>query len=208
LSAANRRVAVSLMLQDKPHETAVASDSPQVNGVAGRYATALFALAREAGTIDAVHTSLSEFQAVLHASDDLRALLKSAVFSARTQTNTLNALFKLMELDAITQNVLLLLAENRRLSVIEDIIKGYGALVASHRGEVAAQIISALPLTPEQMESLTATLQSQLGKSPIIEASVDPSILGGMIVKVGSRMIDTSLKTKLNSLKLLMKEVA
>lgn len=186
----------------------MASDSPQVTGVAGRYATALFELAREAGGIDAVRTSLAQFKSALNASDDLRRFVKSAVFSAGVQVNALGEILKVMELDAMTNNLLLLLAKNRRLFAVEDVIKAYDTLVASYRGEITAQVVSAHPLTPEHMESLTATLQSKLGKTPRIEAEVDPSLLGGLVVKVGSRMIDTSLKAKLNSLKLHMKEVA
>jgi F-type H+-transporting ATPase subunit delta len=201
-------MAVSFKNLRKLRETAVASDSPQVTGVAGRYATALFELAREAGAIGTVETSLTQFKSSLNASDDLRQFVRSAVFSASTQVKALGALLKVMEIDPMTQNLLLLLAKNRRLSAVDDIIRAYDALAASHRGEVAARVTSAQPLTAEQMQSLNATLQARLGKTPRIEADVDPSLLGGLVVKVGSRMIDTSLKAKLNTLKLLMKEVA
>jgi F-type H+-transporting ATPase subunit delta len=201
-------LAVSLILQDKPYETAVASDSPIVSGVAGRYATALFELAREAGTLDSVQTSLAQFKAALDASGDLRQLVKSAVFSAADQVRALNAVFVVMELDSTAQNLLLLLAKNRRLSLTENVMKGFNALLASMRGEISAHVVSAQPLTDEQIEALAETLHTHLGKTPKIEANVDPSLLGGLVVKVGSRMIDSSLKTQLNSLKLLMKEVA
>ncbi len=183
------------------------SETPLVAGMAGRYATALFELAKEQGQLNAVETSLSRVAAALKESADLTRLTKSPAFSVATQSKALSVIFKVLDLDQLTQNFLLLLAKNRRLFAVEEIIKAFELLAANSRGEVAADVISATPLTEEQLNALATALREKLGKTPKITAKVDPTILGGLIVKIGSRMVDTSLKTKLNALKLAMKEV-
>lgn len=185
----------------------MASETPLVAGMAGRYATALFDLAKEQGQLEAVEASLSRLAAALKESADLTRLTKSPAFSAETQSKALSALFKVLDLDRLTGNFLLLLVKNRRLFAVEDIIKAFQHLAAASRGEVAADVISAVPLADEQIQALADTLREKLGKTAKIHAKVDPSLLGGLIVRIGSRMVDTSIRTKLNSLKLAMKEV-
>lgn len=185
----------------------MASETTHIAGAAGRYARALFELALEENRLESVESSLQNFSAALRESADLQRLVISHAFSASTQSKALAVILKVLKLDPVTGNFLKLLARNRRLYAVQDVAKGFNQLAAAHRGEVAADVVSAHPLSAEQLNRLAATLHKTLGKSAKIDAKVDPSILGGLIVKVGSRMIDTSLKTKLNSLKLTMKEV-
>ncbi|MDZ4790481.1 MAG: F0F1 ATP synthase subunit delta [Hyphomicrobiales bacterium] len=185
----------------------MASETPLVAGMAGRYATALFELAREEGKLDEVEKGLYEFAAALESSPDLQRLVRSPAFSADTQAKALSVIFKASQPGDMTQNFILLLAKNRRLFAIDSVIAGFRTLLSAHREEVSADVTSAAPLTPEQMNELAATLRNKLGKEAKINAKVDPRILGGLIVKIGSRMIDSSIKTRLNSLKIAMKEV-
>ncbi len=188
-------------------QTHMASETLHIAGAAGRYATALFELAREEGKLEAVETSLKTFRDALDESPDLQRLVSSPAFSAETQAKALKVIFKVLKLGPLTENFLQLMAKNRRLYAVRDVIKGFLALAAAHRGEVAADVVSAVPLSPEQLQKIAASLRDGLGKTARLEARVDPSLLGGLVVKVGSRMIDTSLRTKLNSLKSAMKEV-
>ena len=183
------------------------SDQAGVSGVAGRYASALFELAKDAGSVDAVSADLDGFGALLAGNGDLQRLVRSPVFGADEQAAALGAILAKGKIGGLTGNFIQLVARNRRLFVIEDIITAFRALAAADRGEVSASVTSAQELKPAQIKSLQTALKSITGKTVTLNQQVDPSILGGLIVKVGSRMIDTSLKTKLNSLKLRMKEV-
>lgn len=183
------------------------SDQAGVSGVAGRYASALFELAKDAGSVDAVSADLDGFGALLAGNEDLQRLVRSPVFGADEQAAALGAILAKAKIGGLTGNFVQLVARNRRLFVIEDIITAFRALAAADRGEVSASVTSAQELKPAQIKSLQTALKSITGKTVTLNQQVDPSILGGLIVKVGSRMIDTSLKTKLNSLKLRMKEV-
>ena len=183
------------------------SDQAGVSGVAGRYASALFELAKDAGSVDAVSADLDGFGALLAGNGDLQRLVRSPVFGADEQAAALGAILSKARIGGLTGNFVQLVARNRRLFVIEDIITAFRALAAADRGEVSASVTSAQELKPAQIKSLQTALKSITGKTVTLNQQVDPSILGGLIVKVGSRMIDTSLKTKLNSLKLRMKEV-
>jgi F-type H+-transporting ATPase subunit delta len=185
----------------------MASETIHISGAAGRYATALFELALEEGQLDAVETSLQTFRTALDESADLQRLVTSPAFTAETQAKALKVIFRVLKLGPLTENFLQLLVKNRRLYTVRNIIKGFQALTAAHRGEVTAEVISAAPLTQDQMQRISASIRDGLGKTARIDARVDPSLLGGLIVKVGSRMIDTSLKTRLNALKSAMKEV-
>ncbi|MDX2263521.1 MAG: F0F1 ATP synthase subunit delta [Hyphomicrobiales bacterium] len=185
----------------------MASETPLVAGMAGRYATALFELARDEGKLDVVNAGLDAVDEALKGSDDLQRLVRSPAFSAAEQARAMDAVAKALNLDPLTANLLSLLARNRRLFALSDAISGFRSLLSSHREEVVAQVTSATPLSPDQLSELGATLRNKLGKEAKIETRVDPRILGGLIVKIGSRMIDTSVKTKLNSLKYAMKEV-
>lgn len=179
-----------------------------VSGVAQRYASALFEVALEGNAVDAVGADLDAFDALLSESADLARLVRSPVFSAEEQTRAVGAVLAKAGIGGIAANFIGIAARNRRLFVLPDMIKAFRALAAAHRGEQAAEVVSATPLTEDQVASLSSALSGVAqGKTIRIVPKVDPSIIGGLIVKVGSRMIDTSLKTKLTSLKVALKEV-
>ena len=178
-----------------------------VSGVPGRYATALFELALESGSVDTVLDELTRFDALIDGSDDLNRLVLSPVFSTDAQVRALGAILDGAGISGLTSNFVKLVARNRRLFAIQGIISAFGKLVANHRGEVSAEVTSAVALSDEQVASLKANLKSVLGKDAQLVQHVDPNLLGGLIVKVGSCMIDSSIRTKLNSLKIAMKEV-
>ena len=185
----------------------MAGDDSIVSGAAGRYATALFDLAKEEGALDAVAGDLNRFDAMLTESKDLERLVRSPVFSADDQGRALTSLLSKAGMSPLAVNFFKLLAANRRLFVVRDVVKGFRALVARERGEVSAEVTSAHALTDQQLNELKAALKTTAGRDVRIETRVDPTILGGLVVKLGSRMIDSSLKTKLNNLKFAMKEV-
>jgi F-type H+-transporting ATPase subunit delta len=185
----------------------VAGDDSIGSGAAGRYATAMFDLATEEGALDVVAGDLSHFSTMLDESRDLERLVRSPVFSAGDQERALTSLLGKAGMSPLSVNFFRLLAANRRLFVSRDAIKGFRALLARERGETSAEVTTAHPLSDQQMSELKAALKATAGGEIRIETRVDPSILGGLIVKLGSRMVDSSLKTKLNKLKLAMKEV-
>ncbi|WP_026363028.1 F0F1 ATP synthase subunit delta [Methylopila sp. M107] len=178
-----------------------------VSGMAGRYATALFDLAKEQNSVDAVAGDLDTLSRALAESEDLRRLIKSPVFSAEEQTKAITAVLGKLGVGALTTNFVRLVAGNRRLFAIESMIKGFHALVAADKGVTTAQVTVAEELSPARREELAAALKDITGKTVDFDVKVDPKILGGLIVRLGSRMVDASLKTKLNSIKLAMKEV-
>jgi F-type H+-transporting ATPase subunit delta len=185
----------------------VAGEAHTQSGVAGRYATALLELAKEEKALDAVEADLLRFNEALGASEDLARLVKSPVFSAGEQARALEAVLGKLGIEGLTRNFLLLVARNRRLFAIPGMITAFRAMLARERGETSASVIAATKLTEGQVTALKQALQAALGKEVMLDERVDPSLLGGLIVKVGSRMIDTSLRTRLNSLKVAMKEV-
>jgi F-type H+-transporting ATPase subunit delta len=185
----------------------LAVEEQRVSGVAGRYATALFELAREANALDKVAADLDRFSAALDAVDDLARLIKSPVFTAEEQSRALAAVLDKLQIEGLTRNFLLLVAKNRRLFAAPDMTRGFRAMLARHRGETSASVISASKLTEAQVTALKQALKAALGKDVALEQRIDAGLLGGLVVKVGSRMIDTSLRTRLNSLKVAMKEV-
>ena len=185
----------------------MAGERDTSSGVAGRYATALFELALEQGVLNDVAADLDTFNRALDASNDLMRLVKSPVFSAEEQTKALAAVLERIGIGGLARNFLLLAAKNRRLFALPDMIGAFRGLLARHRGETSATVIAAEKLTDAQTAALKQALKSALGKDVLLEQRVDPSLLGGLIVKVGSRMIDSSLRTRLNSLKVAMKEV-
>lgn len=176
------------------------------SGVAGRYAAALFELAEEAGALEAVEADLKTLQAAIDAAPDFRKFLKSPVYGSEDQHRAIDAIANKAKLGALTKNFLGLVAKNRRLFALEDMITAFARLLAEHRGEVSAKVISAAPLNDDQTRRLRSEIESVVGKAVNLETRADPDLLGGMIVKVGSTMIDSSLKTKLNRLKSVMKE--
>lgn len=183
----------------------VATDNQMTSGVAGRYASALFELAREQGELDAVDQDLGKFQAMLDQSADMKRLVNSPAFAAEDQDRALKAVMDWASVGATTSNFLRVVARNRRLFAAEDMIKSFRQQLALHKGEMAAEVQSALPLTNDQLAALKDKLQSTYGKAVRLSTKVDPSLLGGLIVKVGSRMFDSSLKTKLTNLKVVLK---
>ncbi len=178
-----------------------------VSGMAGRYATALFELAKNAGSIDAVKADLDRLSAMMAESEDLTRLVKSPVFTADEQLKAVTAILEKAEISGLAGNFVKLVAKNRRLFGLPAMIADYAALVAAHRGEVTAKVTVASSLSDDQLAALKNTLGQKTGKDVNLDVTVDPSILGGLIVKLGSRMVDASLKTKLNSIRHAMKEV-
>jgi F-type H+-transporting ATPase subunit delta len=183
----------------------VANDDPMMASVAGRYASALFDLAKEQGKISAIEQELGQIQSMMDQSPDMVRLIRSPVFSADDQGKALTAVMAKAGISGLTSNFFKLLAKNRRLFAAADMIKNFRTLSAREQGLVEAEVTSAHALTPEQTTQLSDTLKATAGKNIRIHAKVDSSILGGLIVKIGSRMIDSSLRTKLNSLKTTMK---
>jgi len=185
----------------------VAGSGTIVTGMSGRYASALFALALDAKSVDAVEKDLDGFAKMLETSADLRRLVSSPVFTADEQSRSLTALLDKAKFSDLTVNFLGLVAKNRRLFAVSDMISAYRALAAEHRDEVTAQVTSAADVSAAQIKSLKTALKSAVGKDVQIDHKVDESLLGGLVVQIGSRMIDSTLRTKLNNLKLAMKEV-
>ena len=179
--------------------------SGMATGLAGRYATALFDLAREGKAIDKVSASLAKLKTALAESDDFKALTESPLIGRDAATAAALAAADAMKLDGTTRNFIGVLAGNRRLGALGPIIRAFDALAARHRGEITAEVVSAHPLTDDQTSALKAKLKAGLGRDVAIDLQVDPAILGGLVVKVGSRQIDSSIRTKLNSLAYAMK---
>ncbi len=176
-----------------------------VSGVASRYARSLFELAVESGQLETVEANLGRFEAMIEGSADLRRLIASPVFTAEEQGAAIHAIAAKADIGGLTGNFLRVVARNRRLFALPGVIRGFRVMAAEHRGETSADVTAAHALTDAQMKDLQATLKSVIGKDAAIKLTVDPSILGGLVVRVGSRQIDTSLKTKLSSLKLALK---
>jgi F-type H+-transporting ATPase subunit delta len=174
-------------------ESDVATNDTIVEGVAGRYASALFDLASDSGKVADIETDLVTFR-----------LVRSPVIATDDQNKAIAAILDKVRISGLAANFLKLVTSNRRLFSIQDIIKAYRALAARSRGEVTAEVTSAVPLNNEQTAALKETLKASVGKDVTLQARVDPGLLGGLVVKVGSRMIDSSLKTKLQNLKVVL----
>lgn len=185
-------------------ESDVATNDTIVEGVAGRYASALFDLASDSGKVADIETDLVTFQGLLDQSPDLVRLVRSPVIATDDQNKAIAAILDKVRISGLAANFLKLVTSNRRLFSIQDIIKAYRALAARSRGEVTAEVTSAVPLNNEQTAALKETLKASVGKDVTLQARVDPGLLGGLVVKVGSRMIDSSLKTKLQNLKVVL----
>lgn len=186
----------------------MANDDPIMASVAGRYASALFELALDERKLDELDGEVRRVQGMLDASQDLVRMVRSPVFSAEEQGKAVAAIAARVGLSSLMANFLRLLARNRRLFVLSDILNAFRGLVARHRGEIAAEVVSAHTLTDDQLAQLTDTLSTTTGGKRVqINTKVDPWLLGGLVVKMGSRMVDSSLRTKLNNLKIAMKEV-
>jgi F-type H+-transporting ATPase subunit delta len=173
--------------------------------LSGRYATALFELAREQKKIEAVEASLNKLRAALDQSEEFRTLTTSPVLSRADAARGVEAAAGPLGLDDITAKFLGVLAQNRRLNQLGAIIRNFRILAARHRGETTAEVTSAHPLDDDQVAQLKSQLKTRLGRDVSVELNVDPTILGGLIVRVGSQMIDSSIRTRLNTLAHAMK---
>ena len=182
----------------------MATSASLTSGIAARYASSLFDVALEAGAADEVESALERFDAMMRESDDLMRLVRSPVFSAEDQTG---AVLDQAGFSGLFANFVRIVARNRRLFAMPLMLAEFRKLLAAHRGEASAEVTVAHDLGPAQMDELKEALKGALGKDVAVNQTVDPTILGGMIVKIGSRQIDTSLRTKLSSLKLALKEV-
>ena len=184
----------------------MASEQPIVAGMAGRYATALFELALEEKALDPVRADLDRFDALVAGNEDLTRLVRSPVFSADEQVRALEAVLKVARIEGIAANFLKLVAAKRRLFAVRTIIKVFRALVARHKGELTASVTAAEKLSDTHLAALKSALNAVTGKDVDLNVDIDPAIIGGLVVKLGSRMVDTSLRTKLNTIKTAMKE--
>jgi F-type H+-transporting ATPase subunit delta len=173
--------------------------------LSGRYATALFELARDAKAIDTIEASLGTVRAALGESADFKALTTSPLIARGAAVKAVEAVAGVLKLDATTAKFLGVLAENRRLAKLPQIIAAFRALAARHRGETTAEVVSAHPLDAAQVDALKQQLRTRTGRDVTVDLSVDPSLLGGLVVKIGSQMIDSSIRTRLNSLAHAMK---
>ena len=184
----------------------MASEQPIVSGMAGRYATALFELALEEKALDKVRKDLDSFSALLDESADLARLVRSPVFGADEQARALAAVLKQAGIEGLAAKFLNVVASNRRLFAAPQMIRGFRLLVAQHNGEVSADVTVAEQLNDAHLKALKGALNTMTGKDVDLNVRIDPAIIGGLVVKLGSRMVDSSLRTKLNSIKYAMKE--
>jgi len=176
-------------------------------GIAARYATAVFDLAKEGKKLKALETDVASLEAAIADSADLRTLLSSPLYSREEQGAAIAAVAKKMKVSPTVANVMSLMASKRRLFVLPQLLKTLRERLAEERGEVTAEVTTAKALTKAQSDKLAKTLKAQVGKAVTIQETVDESIIGGLIVKVGSKMIDTSIASQLNALQNSMKEV-
>jgi F-type H+-transporting ATPase subunit delta len=174
--------------------------------MAGRYASALFDLARDANAIDPVKADLERFDAMVTDSADLGRLVHSPVFSADEQLQALAAILDRAGIGGLAAQFLKLVTKNRRLFAARDMVRGYRELVARYKGEATAEVTVAEQLKDDHVAALRSALKAVSGKDVDLKIKVDPAIIGGLVVKLGSQMVDSSLRTKLNSIKHAMKE--
>lgn len=176
-------------------------------GIAARYALALFGLAKDDNALAALEADVSALRDALSISPDLVTLIASPMVSRDDQARAITAIAAKMGLNTLTANTLSLMAQNRRLFVLPQFLSDLTARIAEEKGEVTADVTSATALTAEQSKRLIATLKSRVGKTVKLNTTVDESLIGGLVVKLGSMMIDTSVKAKLAALQNAMKEV-
>ena len=184
----------------------MAGESGIVSGMAGRYATALFELALAENAFDAVEADLGRFDALLAESADLARLVRSPVFGAEEQTKALAAVLDRAGIGGLAAKFLKVVTSNRRLFAVRDIIKAFRSLVSRHKGEVTAEVTLAEQPSEQHLAAVKDALKALTKKAVQVDVKVDPALIGGLVVKLGSRMVDTSLRTKLNAIKLAMKE--
>ncbi len=180
-------------------------ENAQETGLAGRYANAVFELAQDEKAVDAVAADFAALKKAIQANPDLARLVRSPAFSREEQARALKAVAEKMGLSPLTQKFLALVAHKRRLSALEGILSAYDRLVARLKGEVQADVTTARALSDSETQELKNVLKARLGREPRLHTSVDPQLLGGMVVKLGSRMIDSSIRTKLNGIRAAMR---
>jgi F-type H+-transporting ATPase subunit delta len=185
----------------------VAEHQAHVSGVAGRYAAALHELAAEAGQVDSILADLQAFDRMIAESADLSRFVKSPVFSAEDQIKALGALLAKAEIKGLSANFLKLVALRRRLFAVQDMVSAYAAIVDNSRGIVRATAIVAETPSQAVLDSIKSALKDLAGDKAVVDVAVDPAIIGGIVVKLGSKMVDASLRTKLNGIRIAMKEV-
>ena len=185
----------------------MASEATGLSGIAGRYAAALYQLADEGKELDAVARDLRALGTMIDESADLRRLTRSPLIAREAQAKAMATLLERAGVGATVRHFVGVAAENRRLFLLPQMIAAYLATLAARRGEISADVTSATALGPEQVEALKAQLAKAMGKSVNLNLKTDPSLLGGLVVKVGSRMVDSSLKSKLQRLQLAMKGI-
>ena len=173
--------------------------------LAGRYASALFDLASEAGSVSAVEGDLDDLGAALSESGELRALIRNPEVSREALSRVVAGLGEHLGLSGLTRNFLGVLADNRRLSALPAMIRAFAMIAAAQRGEAQAEVASAHPLSAEQIATLEARLRAREGRTVKLSSKVDPDLLGGLVVTIGSQRIDSSIRTRLNSLAQAMK---
>jgi len=194
-------------VKSNENERQVAGKDPIISGMAGRYGNALFELALENKAVDAIKADLDRFDAMIADSSDLNRLVRSPVFDADSQLRALAAILDKAGIKGLAANFLRVITTNRRLFAARDMIRAYRVLAARHKGEVTAEVTVAEPLSDKNLDALKDALKSVTGGKDIdFDVKVEPAIIGGLIVKVGSRMVDSSLRTKLNAIKIAMKE--
>jgi len=186
----------------------VASEATGVSGLAERYAAALFDLADERKTLDEVAADLTQLRTMLRESGDLLRLVRSPVLSRHEQAQAIEALAERAALSQLTRDFLAVVARNRRLFAVPAMIEAYLAKLAERRGEVTAEVTAAQPLSEAQRTALNEQLRRAMGRRVSVDLKVDPGLLGGMTVKVGSRLVDGSLRSKLHRLQLAMRSIA
>ncbi|MFQ5566167.1 MAG: F0F1 ATP synthase subunit delta [Paracoccaceae bacterium] len=185
----------------------MAESSTFVSSAAGRYATALFELAGESDALDQTEADMAALGAALEASDDLRTLISSPIYNRDEQGRAMASVTEAMGLSALVRNVVGLMAGKGRLFMLGEVIDVYARLMAEHRGEVTAEVTAARALSETQQGALARTLKDAVGREVKLNVAVDEGIIGGLVVKVGSKMIDTSIRSRLASLQNAMKEV-
>jgi F-type H+-transporting ATPase subunit delta len=185
----------------------VTNSASLVSTIAARYAGSLFELALEAKSLESIEADLAAFDGLLRESPELMRLVRSPMFSADDQGRALDAVLAKAGIGGLVANLVRLMARNRRLFAVPEVFGKFREMLAAHRGEEVARVTVARALSETQTAELKKALDAVAGKQVAIHAAVDPQIIGGMIVRIGSRQIDTSIRTKLSSLKLALKEV-
>ena len=185
----------------------MSTEGSVVTGIAGRYATALFELARDSGVLDEVSTDVADLGNMIDQSNDLNRLLRSPVIASEDQGKGMAAVLDKAGATKLISNFVAVVAQNRRLFVLRDMVRDFRTLLSAHKGELVAEVTSAKSLNDEQLAKIKDQLTTSMKTDVQVETAVDEKILGGIIVKIGSRMVDSSLRTKIQNLRFAMRGV-